>query len=434
MNYDDIVENLIVSRVDVGGHKEDLRKLEALKAVLKNIPTEKGKKYALSKFLNETPGYEFNELKASNPNLDEDYWSLKHQDDYIPPDVEKTLEKANKENAENFWNWDSDEHWSKRSTDELKRQADRAGYGNNLPGYLDKVRETQVQRDRDNLFNDVPGTIAKIAYPRASEAVMRGDDIQAKDIGLDLGEQALYSFNPGGRAAALLTGGAKAGKAAKAASYLADIASNPAIMEYADAVSYDDPNNVRSEFNPADVAIGAGINAGMNKIVNKYAGKLVAPRAVPKKLQTEISMKVRKGIAAEKSKATRDSKGVVNEMLKAHKNGEDITPYLQKLEDLQLIQNKPNPKKEFRDRTIKDYIPEVKKAGIYETVPLVSNKAGDLISEDPRMTRSIISRAVRVPGVPQIVGDLVNDYYKLKDKNVEQDKINQAIRLLGKEK
>lgn len=424
MNYDDIVENLIVSRVDVGGHKEDLRKLEALKAVLNVIPTEKGKKYALSKFLNETPGYDYNELKASNHNLDEDYWSLKHQDDYTPPDVEKTLEKANKENAENFWNWESDEHWSKRNTDELKRQADRAGYGDNLPGYLNKVREIQTDRDREKVYdeNAMPGT--KFLYPRATEALLRGEDIKPSDVVLDMGEQALYTFNPGGRAAALLAGGAKAGKAARAGAYLADIATNPIVMETLDAANYDDPNNARSEFNVADAAMGAGINAGIGKIMNKLNMK----RGNRDYINSEEYNTDRKIIDDLKKEYTlAENKGRKFEMDYYNRKT------LDKLDEVvNKMNNEPNFKSNFTNKYLRNLL---LKDAANDAASLISNKAGDVVLEDPKLSRRLISGAARgIYGLPQIVGDLVDDYYKLKDKNVEQDKINQAIRLLGKEK
>lgn len=421
MNYDDIVENLIVSRVDVGGHKEDLRKLEALKAVLKNIPTEKGKKYALSKFLNETPGYEFNELKASNPNLDEDYWSLKHQDDYTPPDVEKTLEKANKENAKNFWNWDSDEHWSKRSTEELKRQADRAGYGDNLPGYLDKVREIQTDKDREKVYdeNAMPGT--KFLYPRATEALLRGEDIEPSDVLMDVVEQGLYTFNPGGRAAALLAGGAKAGKAAKAGAYLADIATNPLVMETLDAAKYDDPNNARSKFNVADAAMGAGINAGIGRIMNRLnlkrgnrdyinSEEYNTDRKIVEDLKNELKLSQNEG----NIKAV----DILNRQI------------LDKLGGVVNKMKKPSFKSNLTDKYLRNLL---LKDAANDAASLISNKSGDVVLEDPKLSRRLISGAARgIYGLPQIVGDLVDDYYKLKDKNVEQDKINQAIRLLGK--
>lgn len=397
--------------------------ISAIKAVVTNIPTAAGRKYALSKLLN-NPKYGFDKDIYINDSKYADAWSLKNQDDYKAPDVVKAEEKIDKEE---FFNWDSNRHWSKIGTQELIRKAQKAGYSD-LPAYLKDIGDAQVQKDREKLLDDVPGKIARFAYPRATEAVMRGDDIQAKDIGLDLGEQVLYTVNPGGRIAQATKLGEKAGALGKIAAVGADIASNPIMLETADDIAYDDPNNARNKFNLADVAIGAGINAGMNKVVDSkiaknLIGELVAPKPVPKQFQTEVSQKARKAVAAEKAKATRDSKGVVSDMLRANRNGEDITPYLQKLQDLQLVQNKPNPTKEFRDRTIKDYVPEVKNAIRYETIPLVSNKAGDLISEDPKMTRSLVSRVVRTPGL-NLAGPLIDAYYESKDKESEKDKLN----------
>lgn len=404
--------------------------VELMEQVINKIPTEAGRKYALSKLLND-PKYGLTDpstLKNQKYINDiQDAWSIKHQDDYKAPDVVKAEEKRDKEG---FFDYDSPNHWSKKSTKDLERRARDAGYADR-GSYMKAVGDAQVQKDREKLLDDVPGYIARFAYPRATEAVMRGDDIQPKDIGLDLAEQVLYTVNPGGRIAQATKLGEKAGALGKIAAVGADIASNPIILETADDIAYDDPNNARSEFNPADVAIGAGINAGMNKVVDskiakKLIGELVAPKPVPKQFQTEVSQKARKAVAAEKAKATRDSKGVVSEMLKANRNGEDITPYLQKLQDLQLVQNKPNPTKEFRDRTIKDYVPEVKNAIRYETVPLVSNKAGDLISEDPKMTRSLVSRVVRTPGL-NLAGPLIDAYYESKEAESEKDKLNKML-------
>ena len=404
--------------------------VELMEQVVNKIPTEAGRKYALSKLLND-PKYGMTDpstfkYQEYSKDLD-DAWSVKHQEDYKAPDVVKAEEKKDKET---FFDWDSTNHWSKKSTKDIERRARDAGYADK-GAYLKAVADAQVQKDREKLLDDVPGKISRIAYPRATEAVMRGDDIQAKDIGLDLGEQVLYTVNPGGRIAQATKLGEKAGALGKIAAVGADIASNPIILETADDIAYDDPNIARSKFNLADVAIGAGINAGMNKVVDskiakKLIGELDAPKPVPKQFQTEVSQKARKAVAAEKAKATRDSKGVVSDMLRANRNGEDIKPYLQKLQDLQLVQNKPNPTKEFRDRTIKDYVPEVKNAIRYETVPLVSNKAGDLISEDPKLTRSLVSRVVRTPGL-NLAGPLIDAYYESKEAESEKDKLNKML-------
>ena len=406
--------------------KDVANNITTLKSVIKNIPTTAGRKYALSKLLNDSK-FGFDKDFYINDSKYADSWSIKNQEDYKAPDVVKAEEKRDKEE---FFDWDSPNHWSKKSTKDLERRARDAGYADR-GSYMKAVGDAQVQKDREKLLDDVPGYIARFAYPRATEAVMRGDDIQPKDIGLDLAEQVLYTVNPGGRIAQATKLGEKAGVLGKIAAVGADIASNPIILETADDIAYDDPNNARSEFNPADVAIGAGINAGMNKVVDsriakQLFGELVAPKPVPKQFQTEVSQKARNAVAAEKAKATRDTKTVVSDMLDAIGKGEDISQYVAKLRELKMISDKPNPTREFRDRTIKDYMPQVKNAIKYETVPLVSNKAGDLISEDPKMTRSLVSRVVRTPGL-NLAGPLIDAYYESKEAESEKDKLNKML-------
>ena len=422
MNIDEFVSNLEFDTVEELGQKDKARQFDALRAVLKNIPTEKGKKYALSKFLNDY-NYKLEDYKTVDKNIDEDYWSLKHQDDYTPPDVEKTIEKANKEDAENFWNWESDKHWTKRGTDELKRQADRAGYGDNLPGYLDKVREVQTDKDREKVYDEsaMPGT--KFLYPRATEAVMRGEDFKPSDVVLDMGEQALYTFNPGGRAAALLAGGARAGKVARAGAYLADIATNPLVMETLDAANYDDPKNARSEFNSADVAMGAGINAGIGRIMNKLNMKR-GNRDYINSEEFNTDRKIIEDLKNELKLSQDEGNKVAVDILNRKT--------LDKLGEVVNKMKKPSFKSNFTDKYLRSLL---LKDAANDAASLISNKPGDVVVEDPKLSRRLISGAARgIPVVPQIVGDFVSDYYKLKDKNVEQNKINQAIKLLGKEK
>lgn len=404
--------------------------VELMEQVIDKIPTEAGRKYALSKLLND-PKYGLTDpstLKNQKYINDiQDAWSIKHQDDYKAPDVVKAEEKRDKEE---FFDYDSPNHWSKKSTKDLERRARDAGYADRGE-YLKAVADAQVQKDREKLFDDVPGFITRAAYPRITEAILRGEDWKAKDLGLDLTEQVLYTVNPGGRIAQAAKLGEKAGALGKIGAVAADIATNPAILETADDIAYDDPNNARSKFNLADVAIGAGINAGMNRVVDSriaknLIGELKAPEPVKKQFQTEVSQKARKAVAAEKAKATRDTKTVVSDMLDAIGKGEDISQHVAKLKELKTISDKPNPTKEFRDRTFKDFIPEVKNAIRYETVPLVSNKAGDLISEDPKMTRSLVSRVARTPGL-NLAGPLIDAYYESKEAESEKDKLNKML-------
>lgn len=442
MSIDEFVSNLEFDTVEELGQKDKARQFDALRAVLKNIPTEKGKKYALSKFLNDYD-FKLEDYKTVDKDIDEDYWSLKHQDDYTPPDVEKTLEKANKENAENFWNWESDKHWSKRGIDELKRQADRAGYGDNLPGYLDKVREVQTDRDRHRESEKYGYNVwGSLFAPRTVEAVQRGEDPELKTIGLDAAENALYLINPMGRAVRAGLQGAKAGsklyKLGNHIATVADIASNPLVMELADAAAYGEQDNTeRKDFKGSDVLLGTGINAGMNKFVpmllrnkDKFLGPVNKSKA-----QLEAEKAAEATLEMPKSKLNTIKEYTLDELRRQRIR--DTYPTVEnKREAVKYIESElakgPKPgetQTTFKER-IKSDMTSLGLIGDY-----ASNKTGDIISEDPKLSRRLIIGAARgIPVMPQIVGDLVSDYYKLKDKNVEQDKINQAIKLLGKEK
>ena len=445
MSIDEFVSNLEFDTVEELGQKDKARQFDALRAVLKNIPTEKGKKYALSKFLNDYD-FKLEDYKTVDKDIDEDYWSLKHQDDYTPPDVEKTLEKANKENAENFWNWESDKHWSKRGIDELKRQADRAGYGDNLPGYLDKVREVQTDRDRHRESEKYGYNVwSSLFAPRTVEAVQRGEDPELKTIGLDAAENALYLLNPMGRAVRAGLQGAKAGsklyKLGNPIATVADIASNPLVMELADAAAYGEQDNTeRKEFKGSDVLLGTGINAGMNKFVPmllRNKDKLLGP-VNKSKAQLEAENAAEATLEMPKSKLNTIKEYTLDELRRQRIR--DTYPTVEnKREAVKYIESElakgPNPgetQTTFKER-IKSDMTSLGLIGDY-----ASNKTGDIISEDPKLSRRLIIGAARgIPVMPQIVGDLVSDYYKLKDKNVEQKKIDRdinALKLLGKEK
>ena len=428
--------------------------VELMEKFINRIPTEAGKKYALSKLLND-PKYGMTDPTSfKNQNFINDIkdaWSLKYQDDYTPPDIEKTLSKANKEQAENFWNWDSDEHWTKRGTDELKRQADRAGYGDNLAGYLDKVREVQTNKDKHKASERFGYNYwGSVFAPRTVEAVQRGEDPSTGDIALDATENAMYLLNPVGRVTRAGLQGVKAGsklyKYGKSIAGVADVLSNPLIMETADANTYGDEDNTdRKNFNTADVLIGTGINAGMNKLVPmlwRNKDKIVGP---VQKSKAQLNAE------EEARKATEEA----NKTLKDGTSRKENERYLDYLQDELRRQdvNKAYPRvsqKRKEIQAVKDLLAENKVVEPRETkfmerlkgdldgsaaVDYLSNKTGDKLSEDPKLTKQLLTRTVRgVPLIPSIVSDLASDYYNRKDKNVEQDKINQAIKLLGRRK
>lgn len=393
--------------------KDKKAKIDAFEASLNIIPTAVGRKYAISKFLNTDNDFA---NQDDFPKLSPELWSVKNQEDYTPPDVEKAEAKKD---AEEFWNWDSNKHWTKRNTNELKRRATDAGYSD-YNAYLKEVGDIQTRKDREKIYdeNAIPGT--KLLYPRMTEKVLQGKDIEGKDALLDVGEQVLYAVNPADR---LL--GAGAGTLAKWGA----AAANPLTMESLDALAYRGEDTDRANFSPIDVLVGAGVNRGMDKLTKSLFKNISAPQNVPKQLQTEVSKQTRKTIAANKAKATKDSKEVVSQMLTASKNGEDITPFLNKLKELQAIQTMPNPKKEFRDRTFKDILEEGKKAPAYLAAPFVSNKTGDLLSEDPKRTKRLLRSAVGPAGfmATPVINDVVDAYYGSEEKNKEKKKIDDLI-------
>ena len=125
--------------------------VELMEQVVNKIPTEAGRKYALSKLLND-PKYGMTDpstFKYQDYAKDlEDAWSVKHQEDYKAPDVVKAEEKRDKET---FFDWDSPNHWSKKSTKDLERRAHDAGYADK-GAYLKAVGDAQVQIDREKLL------------------------------------------------------------------------------------------------------------------------------------------------------------------------------------------------------------------------------------------------------------------------------------------
>ena len=437
--------------------------VELMEKVVNTIPTATGKKYALSKLLN-NPEYGLTDpSKFKNQDYIkdiEDAWSLKHQEDYTPPDVEKILEKRNKEDAENFWNWNSDEHWTKKNVDELKRLANDAGY-TDLAGYLDKVREIQTDKDtHKELDKNGMDVIQSIFTPRVYEARLRREDPTPKDYIGDVAENALYLLNPAGRGFRAGAQGIKMGEKLGGVANVVDVLANPLAMETLDALAYDDKDNTdRKDFSKADVAIGTAINAGMNKVMPyliKNIDKLKAPVNKSKaQIKAEQAIKDNEPLVKGLTKEPITFSDLISKMDEEQARAynllnEDIirekyptTESKQKLiemfEDKRKMltdardkyYNKKAPKTKFSERLLGDL-------DGWAGLDYASNKTGDKISEDPKLTRQLLTRTARnyVPfGGGQLIRDLARDYYNRKDKNVEQDKINRdikALKLLGR--
>lgn len=383
--------------------------LETLNSMLKTIPTEAGRKYALSKILNDSQ-YGFDKVEEF-PNVDKSYWSVKHQDDYTPPDIEKAEKKRD---AEEFWNWDSDKHWTKRGTEDLKRRAEEAGYAD-YNAYLKDVGDIQTRRDREKIYDEeaMPGT--KLLYPRMTEKVLQGKDIEGKDAFLDIGEQGLYAVNPAER---LL--GAGAGTLAKWGA----AAANPLAMETADAIAYRGEDTDRANFSPVDVLVGAGINRGMDKVTN---GML-------KNLSRDTKNYIDSKAYARDKQSLDKLKLMADE---AEKSGNvELSNILNKktLDKITEIVEKGKPKENIKDSFTNKYLRQLAMKDLAnDAASFVSNKTGDLVSEDPKRTKRMLRSAVGPGGfiAMPIINDVVDAYYGSEEKNKEKKKIDDLIYGLG---
>lgn len=175
---------------------------------------------------------------------------------------------------------------------------------------LKAAEDEAVSKDREDIFFGT-NLLQQIFTPRTYERRMRGEDDNYKDLGLDVFENAAYTFLPGsalkylakipqaiptvlakGANALINTGakGVKSDKVAKAAkvantaidkgakgvnkgigvvidnpvtNFGAGAVTNPFMMEGLDALAYDDNESTdRKDFSLTDALIGSGINVG----------------------------------------------------------------------------------------------------------------------------------------------------------------------------
>lgn len=111
------------------------------------------------------------------------------------------------------------------------------------------------KRRKDIAHEGVLGTVMPFVTPRIQEAIERGEDPSVADVGIDLGETAIQAF-PWGRASMLAVNNPIVRRLAGGA---ISNATAPLLAEAADAAAYDS-TNARGNFDPTDVAAGAGVN------------------------------------------------------------------------------------------------------------------------------------------------------------------------------
>jgi hypothetical protein len=165
---------------------------------------------------------------------------------------------------------------------------------------LKAVEDEEVKKAREDIFGWT-NWLQKIFTPRTYERRMSGDDAELKDLGLDVLENAAYTFLPTGRVVGkVLPKIPGVGKViekvkpvadkvlnpvkdkvdkvsdntlAKVAGYVANAAAAPFAMEGIDALAYDDNENTdRKDFSLIDGSIGAGVNLLTPMVIKGPAG------------------------------------------------------------------------------------------------------------------------------------------------------------------
>lgn len=403
-------------------NKDAVSELEAMKAVMGNIPSARGRKYAMYKMLTKSRNFNNKDLFS---NIDKSYWNESNTDNYTPPDVERALIKKYQKDAENFFNWKSDKHWTKLPTKELQDKAQRAEYAD-FGKFMSDVGKIQADKDtRDELSKYGMGAVQGIFTPRVYESRLKREDPSWKDYTGDVAENALYLYNPFGRAAtAGLQGSKWAGKAGVAA-LLGEAVANPLLLEAGDAAMYSDEDNTnRSKFSTGDVGVGTLVNAGMGKVAPMLTHRLISPVKASKaqkilKAEDNIVPKEQmdKAISAVQSEiARRDLKNLNRKQLNALKEAikEDLTKVSQsKVDNGTWLQ-----------RLGADITP----GGV--TGDFITNKVGDALSEDPQTQKRIIRMGAKQFGVGPFI-NFLEDKLAEEKANEDLDKVNYWIDLLG---
>lgn len=398
----------------------------------KFFPTEAGKKYALSKMLNDQKLGLSDPTKFKNQNYAKDIeeaMSLKHQMDFKPPDIVAAEQKLD---AEDFWNWDSPKHWTKRGVDEMKRRAENAGYSDSK-AFVKEVAKVQTDMDRQKLLRDkftAPGALAvQLLYPRSTEALLKGEDIGGK-VGLDLFEQGLYALDPAGRA----IGASKIfGTGAKAKTLLGigGAFANPAIMELGDEVMYSkDADSPRNQAKLRDILIGGGINWGVGKMLDRYH--------LNPELKGEWTR--RKELAATLEPKINNEKTILSNI--EAKYGPEHPKAIEqrnKLDYIYGLKNRLDKETKIIEQNITEGLmkdlpslkDKVKYAVKEDAKNLASNKAGDAASENPQMTKRIIRTGLGPAS--RMVSPFLNDWIDTgygDDKKKSKQELDKQLELI----
>lgn len=422
--------------------------------------------------------------KDLSTGLDKGYWKLLDDKDIKMFDVNSLVKQG--VNTELF-DKNSPRHFSKLSPAELDDYASLLGFGNvrlekdpktgkmvmNDESRRELMEALQAEQTRkDNyakahgedmggwtespaaFINNFSGAARTIFTPRYQEAMEEGREPTWKDLGLDVGENALYLINPFGRGAGAVSrgvaGAEKLSKGAKAANKLLgagkeviDIAADPVVMELADAAAYsEDENKNRADISGYDMGVGTLTNMTMNKVVPglvKKGKEVVTKWTTPVETPTELAK------WSQQQLSELNPQNFTKEQLDAYKKFTDEefwknkTPlerekYRQTLEDVHNLeqQNVAELQKnasQKRNKTAKELLgEEFSGDNLFQPSEFASNKAGDLLSENPKF----VSRSMR--SLP--MGRYWADFSPKTEEELRNEELKQqyrtALELLGR--
>lgn len=406
--------------------------------------------------------------------LDKGYWKLLDDKDIKMFDVNSLVKQG--VNTELF-DKNSPRHFSKLSPAELDDYASLLGFGSNTKDNKESRRELMEalqaeQTRKDNyakahgedmggwtespaaFINNFSGAARTIFTPRYQEAMEEGREPSWKDLGLDVGENALYLINPFGRGAGAvsrgvagvekLSKGAKAAnKALGASNLLIDVAADPVAMELADAAAYsEDENKNRADISGYDMGVGTLTNMTMNKFV---PGLVKKGKEAVKKWTTPVETPTELAKWSQQQLSEINPKNFTQEQLDAYKKFTDEefwknkTPlerekYRQTLEEVsnleqQNIAELQKNASQKRNKTAKELLgEEFSGDNLFQPSEFASNKAGDLLSENPKF----VSRSMR--NLP--MGRYWADFSPKTEEELRNEELKQqyrtALELLGR--
>lgn len=213
--------------------------------------------------------------------------ALGKKPEYKKGGKEKLVEMFADEGGANVLDQRKEEYWpTNPNLDDAKIEAIAKANGITKQELYKRLQEeTNKETRRQIAEGETTGDLSEkigalalgLAFPRGIEAVKEGRDITSKDVGLDIGENLMYTMNPATRAGQLglrALGRFAPAAAEKAGTIGSKVAgaglknftigtglnafSNPILFETADAILYD--QGPRANFNTTDVIAGGVTN------------------------------------------------------------------------------------------------------------------------------------------------------------------------------